>query len=159
MLLVDGFHGSFLSLYIESSHFWIPPRQQLAFSLSVANGFLIESPQVVYLFVEVKRKWCVLDTDLHCAVVFFFLSFHSEQREAMSSVYKCHPLSLSGFHPTAPHPACCCIMLFSSDIYLTPCAPKSSKIHCHTTCTPTVVFGFQVLCCTFFIKTHRFVNT
>lgn len=76
MLQVDGFHGVFLSLYTEPSHFWIPPRQQLAHSLSVANGFLIESPQVVYLFVEVKLELCGQDSDLHHAV-FFFLFFFS----------------------------------------------------------------------------------
>lgn len=98
MLLVDGFHGVFLSLYIESSHFWIPLRQQLALSLSVANGFLIESPQVVYLFVEVKRGRSLVSAML------LFLSFHSEPQKASSSVCKCHPLSV--FDPTAPHLAC-----------------------------------------------------
>lgn len=71
MLLVDGCRGVFLSLYIESSHFWIPPRQQLALSLSAANGFLIESPQVVYLFVEFKRERSGQDTDHRHAIVFF----------------------------------------------------------------------------------------
>lgn len=61
MMLVDGFHGG------ESSPFCIPPWQQLALSLSAANGFLTESPQVVYLFVEVKRKLCGQDTDIHHA--------------------------------------------------------------------------------------------
>lgn len=64
MMLLDGFHGVFLALYIESSPFCIPLWQQLALSLSKANGFLTESPQVVYLFVEVKRKQCGQDKDL-----------------------------------------------------------------------------------------------
>lgn len=49
VLQVDGFHCVILSLYTDPSHFWTPPRQELAHSLPVANGFLIESPQVVYL--------------------------------------------------------------------------------------------------------------
>lgn len=106
MLLVDGFHGVFLSLYIESSHICIPLRQQLSPSLSVANGFLIESPQVVYLFVEVKWKKFEQDADLHYYVSFFFFSSHSEQQEAASSVCKCHLLSMSSFHPTA------CVLLY-----------------------------------------------
>lgn len=64
MMLLDGFHGVFLALYIESSPFCIPLWQQLALSLSKANGFLTESPQVVYLFVEVKRKQCGQDKEL-----------------------------------------------------------------------------------------------
>lgn len=65
MLQVDGFHCVILSLYTDPSHFWTSPRQELAHSLSVANGFLIESPQVVYLLVEVNRESCEQDTHLH----------------------------------------------------------------------------------------------
>lgn len=94
VLLVDGFHSVVLSLYIESSHICIPLRQQLFPSLSVANGFfLIESPQVVYLFVEVKRKQCEQDAGLG---FFLLLSFQFCQQ-----VIVCHLLSLSSFVPTA----------------------------------------------------------
>lgn len=65
VLQVDGFHCVILSLYTDPSLFWTPPRQELAHSLSVANGLLIESPQVVYLLVEVNREWCDQDTHLH----------------------------------------------------------------------------------------------
>lgn len=65
VLQVDGFHCVILSLYTDPSRFWTPPRKELAHSLSVANGFLMESPQVVYLLVEVNREWCEQDTHLH----------------------------------------------------------------------------------------------
>lgn len=54
-----------LVLVHSSFPFLNPLRQQLAHGLSVANGFLIESPQVVYLFVEVTLELYGQHTDLH----------------------------------------------------------------------------------------------
>lgn len=128
MMLLDGFHGVFLALYIEPSPFCIPLWQQLALSLSEANGFLTESPQVVYLFVEVKRKQCGQDKDLFSTSS----SFYGKQQEAVSSIYKCHPSCLSDCHPTALHPVCSSIVLFSFDLYLTPSVsskPQNSTLH------------------------------
>lgn len=111
MLQVDGFHGVLLSLCTELSHFWIPPRQQLAHSLSVANGFLIESPQVVYLFVKVKLEWCGQDTDLHHTVGFFlFVCFFVISQWTAGTIV----LSLS----PSVCPAHRAVMLFNSNIYL-----------------------------------------
>lgn len=126
-MLLDGFHGVFLALCIESSPFCIPLWQQLSLSLSEANGFLTESPQVVYLFVEVKRKQCGQDKDLPPPS-----SFYGKQQETVSSIYKCHPSCLSDCHPTALHPVCCSIVLFSFDLYLTPLVsskPQNSTLH------------------------------
>lgn len=55
----------------------------ISLSLSVANGFLIESPQVVYLFGEVKLERCGQDADLHHAVFFFslFVMSHVSSRK------------------------------------------------------------------------------
>lgn len=75
---------------------------QLACSLSVANAFLIESPQVVYLLVEIKagveraghlhscRRWHSLSVLIHpfLACVCFFLDISCQW-----SSRKCHPPS------------------------------------------------------------------
>lgn len=54
----DGFRCVILSLNTDPSDFWALLRQELAYSLLLANGFLIESPQVVYLFTEViPERW------------------------------------------------------------------------------------------------------
>lgn len=78
-MLLDGFHGVFLALCIESSPFCIPLWQQLALSLSEANGFLTESPQVVYLFVEVKRKQRGQDKDLFSPPLHHFMANSRKQ--------------------------------------------------------------------------------
>lgn len=54
----DEFRCVILSLNTDPSDFWALLRQELAYILLLANGFLIESPQVVYLFTEViPERW------------------------------------------------------------------------------------------------------
>lgn len=131
MLLIDGFHGVFLSLYIGSSHICVPPRQQLCPSLSVANGFLIESPQVVYLFVEVKWKQCGQDTDLCYSFGFLFAFCHL----TVNSRKQC-PRSISGI---------LCLHLVFTPLLLIQCAIVS--------CSSSLTYYFL------FFRKKKYQNT
>lgn len=120
----------------ESSHFWIPPRQKLALSLSVANCFLIESPQVVYLFVEVKRKWIGPHMLLFFSSPFCHLSVSSRKQCSQSiSVILCLSLVFTPLLSPASMLLCHAVRLCQPLESISPWT--AAKIHPHTICTHT----------------------
>lgn len=98
-----GWWSPWRSFYADPSYLRTPPWQELAACLSVVNGFLIESPQVLYLLAEVNLEWCEHGANLH----------HPPSPFCHLTVWRVgilSPYSRQYFNPSAAYWASCCVI-------------------------------------------------